>query len=173
MSILKISWPVQWMYVSDRLAAFSNTAKPTPATDGNTGRTVDARSRHPIRRLSRRMCASERVSPPGNRDTWSRVATIAKLSAAPFTEARLVVKIAAVSGQWSHEMERVILAFMACLTLAACGLGETAVSAAAGGASEAEQAKEALSTEVRVKRQLDAAATLEAQRRLAADTSSQ
>ena len=70
-------------------------------------------------------------------------------------------------------MERVILAFMACLTLAACGLGETAVSAAAGGASEAEQAKEALSTEVRVKRQLDAAATLEAQRRLAADTSSQ
>jgi hypothetical protein len=70
-------------------------------------------------------------------------------------------------------MERVILAFMACLTLAACGLGETAVSAAAGGASEAAQAKEALRTEARVKQQLDAAATLEAQRRQAADTSSQ
>lgn len=70
-------------------------------------------------------------------------------------------------------MERVILVFMACLTLAACGLGETAVSAAAGGASEAEQAKAALKTEARVKQQLDAAAALEAQRRQAADTSSQ
>ncbi len=70
-------------------------------------------------------------------------------------------------------MARVILAFMACLMLAACGLGETAVSAAVGGASEAEQAKEALRTEARVKQQLDAAATLEAQRRQAADTSSQ
>ena len=70
-------------------------------------------------------------------------------------------------------MKRVILAFMACLTLAACGLGETAVSAAAGGASEADQAKAALRTEARVKQQLDAAATLEAQRRQATDTSSQ
>jgi hypothetical protein len=70
-------------------------------------------------------------------------------------------------------MKRVILAFMACLTLAACGLGETAVSAAAGSASEAEQAKAALRTEARVKQQLDTAATLEAQRRQAADSSSQ
>jgi hypothetical protein len=62
---------------------------------------------------------------------------------------------------------------MVCLTLAACGLGETAVSAAAGAASEAEQAKEALRTEARVKQQLDATATLEAQRRQAADASSQ
>jgi hypothetical protein len=73
----------------------------------------------------------------------------------------------------SREMERAICAFMACLILAACGLGETAISTAAGGASEAEQAKAALRTEVRVKQQLDAAATLEAQRRQAADTSSQ
>ncbi len=73
----------------------------------------------------------------------------------------------------NHDMERVILACMACLVLAACGLGETAVSAAAGSASEAEQAKEALRTEARVKQQLDAAATLEAQRREAADTGSQ
>jgi len=70
-------------------------------------------------------------------------------------------------------MQRIILVFMACLTLSACGLGETAVSAAAGGAAEAEQAKAALKTEARVKEQLDAAATLEAQHRQAADTSSQ
>jgi hypothetical protein len=59
------------------------------------------------------------------------------------------------------------------MTLAACGLGETAVSAAASGASAAEQAKEALKTEARVKQQLDAAATLDAQRRQAAEASSQ
>ena len=75
--------------------------------------------------------------------------------------------------KWGHEMQRVFLTFMVCLTLAACGLGETAVSAAAGAASEAEQAKEALRTEARVKQQLDATATLEAQRRQAADASSQ
>jgi hypothetical protein len=70
-------------------------------------------------------------------------------------------------------MKRAILGFLACLPLAACGVGETAISAAAGGASEAEQAKEALKTEARVKQQLDAAAALDAQRRQAADTGSQ
>jgi hypothetical protein len=95
------------------------------------------------------------------------------MSAAPFPEARLVVKIAKEYCNWGHEMQRIFLTFMVCLTLAACGLGETAVSAAAGGASEAEQAKEALRTEARVKQQLDATATLEAQRRQAADASSQ
>jgi uncharacterized protein YceK len=70
-------------------------------------------------------------------------------------------------------MQRILLALMVCLTLCACGLGETAISAAAGGASEAEQAKEALKTEARVKQQLDAAATLEAQRRQAADAAPQ
>ena len=70
-------------------------------------------------------------------------------------------------------MERLIPAFMACLMLSACGLGETAVSAAAGGTAEAEQAKEALKTEARIKQQLDAATALETQRRQAADTSSQ
>ena len=81
--------------------------------------------------------------------------------------------MAKIYGQWGHEMQRVFLTFMVCLTLTACGLGETAVSAAAGGTSEAEQAKEALRTEARVKQQLAAAATLEAQRRQAADASSQ
>jgi hypothetical protein len=70
-------------------------------------------------------------------------------------------------------MQRVILAFMACLSLSACGLGETAVSAAGAGAGEAAQAKEALKTEARVKQQLDAAAALDAQHRQAADSSSQ
>ncbi len=70
-------------------------------------------------------------------------------------------------------MQRVILAFMACLTLSACGLGETAISAAAGGAAEAEQAKAAKQTEARVKEQLDAAAALDAQHRQAAECGAQ
>jgi hypothetical protein len=70
-------------------------------------------------------------------------------------------------------MQRVFLTFMVCLTLAACGLGETAISAGAGAASEAAQAKEGLRIEARVKQQLDATATLEAQRRQAADAGSQ
>jgi hypothetical protein len=70
-------------------------------------------------------------------------------------------------------VKRLILGFLVCLPLAACGVGETAISAAAGGASEAQQAKEALKTEARVKQQLDAAATLEAQRRQAAEADSQ
>ena len=52
-------------------------------------------------------------------------------------------------------MKQMLFMFMACLTLAGCGLGETAVSAAAGASSQAEQAKEALRTEERVKQQLD------------------
>ncbi len=62
---------------------------------------------------------------------------------------------------------------MVCLMLAACGLGETAISAAAGGASEAAQAKEALRIEARVKQQVDASSALEAQRRQAAEAGSQ
>jgi len=70
-------------------------------------------------------------------------------------------------------MKQAILGFLACLPLAACGVGETAISTAAGGASEAQQAKEALKTEARVKQQLDAAAALDAQRRQAAERESQ
>ena len=70
-------------------------------------------------------------------------------------------------------MKRMLLLFMTCLALAGCGLGETAVSAAAGAGSQADQAKEALRTEARVKQQLDAAAALEAQQRQAAESSSQ
>jgi uncharacterized protein YceK len=81
--------------------------------------------------------------------------------------------MAEVSGQWSREMQRIVLSIVTCLTLAGCGLSETAVSAAAGGASQAEQAKEAQRTEARVKQQLDAAAALDAQRRQAAEAATQ
>jgi hypothetical protein len=70
-------------------------------------------------------------------------------------------------------MKRVIFGSLACLMLAGCGVGETAISAAAGGASEVEQAKQGLKTEARVKQQLDAAVALDAQRRQDAETSSQ
>jgi uncharacterized protein YceK len=70
-------------------------------------------------------------------------------------------------------MKRVLFMFMACLTLAGCGLGETALSAAASAGSQGTQAQEALRTEARVKQQLDAAAALEVQQRQAAEASSQ
>jgi hypothetical protein len=70
-------------------------------------------------------------------------------------------------------MQRVLLAFTVCLALSACGLGETAVATAAGGASEVAQAKDAVKIEERVKQQLDATAALEAQRRQAAEAGSQ
>jgi hypothetical protein len=70
-------------------------------------------------------------------------------------------------------MKALILGFLACLTLAGCGVGETAISAAAGGASEAAQAKEALKTQARVKQQLDAAAALDAQHRQTAEAEAQ
>ena len=70
-------------------------------------------------------------------------------------------------------MNRILLVFTACLPLAACGLGEIAVSASAGGVSEAELAKEASRTEAHVQRQLDAAAALDAEHRQAAEANSQ
>ena len=70
-------------------------------------------------------------------------------------------------------MKRMLFMFLACLTLAGCGLGETAVSAAAGAGSQAEQAQEALKTEARVKQQLDAAAALDAEHRQAAEANTQ
>jgi hypothetical protein len=70
-------------------------------------------------------------------------------------------------------MNRALLALMACLPLAACGVGEIAVSASAGGVAEADQAKQASRTEARVKQQLDAAAALDAEHRQAAEANSQ
>ncbi len=70
-------------------------------------------------------------------------------------------------------MARAVIASLAFLTFYGCGLGETAVTATAGSASEIEQAKEGLKTEARVKQQLDAAAAVDAERRRAAEASSQ
>lgn len=70
-------------------------------------------------------------------------------------------------------MKHILLLFVACLSLTACGLGETAVSAAAGAGSQAEQVKEAMKTEARVKQQLDTAAAVDAERRQAAEANSQ
>lgn len=58
------------------------------------------------------------------------------------------------------------------LLLSACGV-DTAVSTAAGGASEIQQAKDAKATEERVKRQVDEAVHAAAEQRSAAESSAQ
>lgn len=70
-------------------------------------------------------------------------------------------------------MTRLVLVLAACAALSACGLAETSATAAAGGASEAQQAKEGLKTEQRVKDQVNAAVELDRQRRQAAETEAQ
>lgn len=70
-------------------------------------------------------------------------------------------------------MYRVVIALMACGTLSACGLGEVAITAAANGTSQAEQAKAAKQTEDRVKSQVDAAVQLDRQHRQDAENSAQ
>jgi hypothetical protein len=70
-------------------------------------------------------------------------------------------------------MKQLFLVILAAAPLAGCGLGETAVSAAAGGASEVEQAKQGLKTEARVKQQLDAAQQLDAEHRRNAEADAQ
>jgi hypothetical protein len=61
----------------------------------------------------------------------------------------------------------------ACLLLAGCGLAETGVTAAAGGATAAQQAKDAKATEAKVQQQIDAAYQQDAARRKAAEAESQ
>jgi hypothetical protein len=63
-------------------------------------------------------------------------------------------------------------AFIA-LMLSGCGLGETAASSAAGGASAVEQVKEGKAMEARVQQQLDDAARQAAQQREAAEKATQ
>jgi hypothetical protein len=58
-------------------------------------------------------------------------------------------------------------------TLAGCGLAETGASAAAGGAAEVQQARQAKEIEARVQKQVDAAVQQDADRRRAADAESQ
>ena len=58
-------------------------------------------------------------------------------------------------------------------TLSGCGLAETGAAAAAGGASQVEQVRQAKQTEARVQKQLDAAFQQNAEQRRAAETESQ
>jgi hypothetical protein len=57
--------------------------------------------------------------------------------------------------------------------LTGCGLAETGAAAAAGGASQVQQAREAKQTEARVQKQLDAAMQVDAEHRHAAEAESQ
>jgi len=58
-------------------------------------------------------------------------------------------------------------------SLAGCGLAETGAAAAAGGASEVQQARQAKQIEAQVQKQVDAAVQQDADRRRAADADSQ
>lgn len=70
-------------------------------------------------------------------------------------------------------MRGAVLAVVFCGSLAGCGLGETASSAAAGASVEVQQAQQAAQMEARVKQQLDAAAKLDAERRAKAEETTQ
>lgn len=59
------------------------------------------------------------------------------------------------------------------LTLTGCGLAETGVTAAAGGASAAQQAKDAKETEAKIQQQINAAYQEDAARRKAAEAEAQ
>jgi hypothetical protein len=59
------------------------------------------------------------------------------------------------------------------LALASCGLAETGVTAAAGGASAAQDAKQAKDTEAKVQQQINAAYQLDAAKRKAAEAQAQ
>lgn len=59
------------------------------------------------------------------------------------------------------------------LTLAGCGLAETGATAAAGGASAAQDAKQARATEAKIQQQINAAYQEDAARRKAAEAEAQ
>jgi hypothetical protein len=59
------------------------------------------------------------------------------------------------------------------LSLNGCGVAETGAAAATVATSKAQEAREGLKTEARVREQLDAAAKQDADRRNAADAASQ
>lgn len=59
------------------------------------------------------------------------------------------------------------------LALASCGLAETGVTAAAGGASAAQDAKQAKDTEAKLQQQINAAYQQDAAKRNAAEAQAQ
>jgi hypothetical protein len=70
-------------------------------------------------------------------------------------------------------MVRLFAIASALAVLSGCGLGETAVSAAAGSNAEVQQAQQAQAIEKNVQQQLDAAAKTAAAQRQAAESSAQ
>jgi hypothetical protein len=70
-------------------------------------------------------------------------------------------------------MARSLVLLALVLSLTGCGVAETGAAAAAAGASKAEEVRQGLQTEARVREQLDAAAKHAADQRNAAETASQ
>jgi hypothetical protein len=70
-------------------------------------------------------------------------------------------------------MARSLVLLPLVLLLTSCGVAETGAAAAADATAKAQEAREGLKTEARVREQLDAAAKQDADRRNAADASSQ
>jgi hypothetical protein len=70
-------------------------------------------------------------------------------------------------------MARLLALIALMLSLNGCGVAETGAAAAAAATAKAQEAREGLKTEARVREQLDAAAKQDADRRTAADAASQ
>jgi hypothetical protein len=70
-------------------------------------------------------------------------------------------------------MARSLVLLALILSLTGCGVAETGAAAAAGGVSQAEEVRQGLRTEARVREQLDAAAKQAADQRNAAEAASQ
>jgi hypothetical protein len=70
-------------------------------------------------------------------------------------------------------MARLLALIALMLSLNGCGVAETGAAAAAEATAKAQEAREGLKTEARVREQLDAAAKQDADRRNAADAASQ
>ena len=70
-------------------------------------------------------------------------------------------------------MARLLALIALMLSLSGCGVAETGAAAATEAAAKAQEAREGLKTEARVREQLDAAAKQDTDRRNAADAASQ
>jgi hypothetical protein len=70
-------------------------------------------------------------------------------------------------------MARSLVLLCLILSLTGCGVAETGAAAATEGAAKAEEVRQGLQTEARVREQLDAAAKQAAEQRNAAEAASQ
>ena len=70
-------------------------------------------------------------------------------------------------------MARSLVLLALVVSLTGCGVAETGAAAAAGGVSKAEEVRQGLQTEARVREQLDAAANQAADQRNAAEAAAQ